>query len=367
MRLALRLAKGGRGKVSPNPMVGAVIVKDGTIIGKGYHRAYGTAHAEVVALRDAGEAARGATLYVNLEPCNHTGHTPPCTRAILEAGIRRVVIGMRDPNPRVAGGGADTLRASGVDVTEGVLESQSRALNAAFIHFVTRETPYVVMKIASTLDGKIATKTGNSQWITGEKSLRWVHRLRGDLDAVMVGIGTVLKDNPTLTCRLPNPPHQPLRVVVDTRLKIPEDANLVTTVHIAPLLIATGPEVDAAKKHRLQSRGVEILSVPLYNKKVDLRRFMAILAERSVTSVLLEGGARLNASALSAGIVRKVMIFYAAKILGGQESLSMIGGPAPEFLDAAIPVEGWKIRRIGQDFLFEGDVADTGPGEPRPA
>jgi len=360
MRLALRLARKGRGRVSPNPLVGAVVVKDGKIIGRGYHRAYGEAHAEVVALRDAGEGARDATIYVNLEPCNHTGHTPPCTRAILKAGIRRVVIGMRDPNP-LAAGGVETLRAGGVEVTEGVLEGQCRRLNAAFIHFVTHKTPYVVMKIAATLDGKIATKTGSSHWITGEKSRRLVHQLRGELDAVMVGIGTVLKDDPELTCRLRRPPHQPLRIVIDTHLRIPETSRLIATLDTAPLLVVTGPEVDGGKRTRMISRGVEILSVPLYNNGVDLRQLMAILAKRPVASVLMEGGARLNASALEAGIVRKVMIFYAPKILGGQESLSMIGNPSPESLSDAVPVKGGRARKIGEDFLFEG-VLDAPEG-----
>jgi len=355
MRLALRLAKRGAGRVSPNPLVGAVVVKNGRIVGRGYHHAYGEAHAEVVALRDAGEAAQGATLYVNLEPCNHTGHTPPCTRAILKAGIRRVVIGMRDPNP-VAAGGVETLRAGGVEVTVGVLEERCRQLNAAFIHFVTHKTPFVVMKIAATLDGKTATKTGNSRWITGERARRLVHRLRGTLDAVMVGIGTVLEDDPELTCRLRRPPHQPLRIVIDTRLRIPESSRLIETLDTAPLLVVTGPEVDEEKRARMISRGVEILSLPLYNNGVDLKRLMAILAKRPVASVLMEGGARLNASALRAGIVRKVMIFYAPKILGGQEGLSMIGDPSPESLREAIPVQEGRIRRIGEDFLFEGEL-----------
>jgi len=354
MRLALRLARRGRGRVSPNPLVGAVIVKDGVIVGKGYHRAYGMDHAEVVAIKDAGERSEGATIYVNLEPCNHKGHTPPCTRAILMAGIRRVVIGMRDPNPYVEGGGAETLRRNGVTVDEGVLEEKCRRLNETFIHFITRREPFVVMKIASTLDGKTATRTGCSQWITGRKSLRYVHRLRAEMDAVMVGIGTVLKDDPLLTCRLPHPPHQPLRIIVDTNLRIPEDSKLVTSIASAPLLVATGPEVDERKRKRLESLGVEILPVSIYNKKVDLRQLMAILSKRPITSVLLEGGSRLNASALASGVVQKVMIFYAPKILGGQRSKSMIGEPSPKSLDKAVPMASWKVRKVGEDFLFEG-------------
>ena len=354
MRMALRLARGGAGRVSPNPLVGAVIVKDGKVVGRGYHRAYGMDHAEVVAIRDASGNTTGATMYVTLEPCNHTGHTPPCTQAILRAGIRRVVIGLRDPNPDVPGGGAEFLRSKGVEVTEGILSEACQAQNEVFIHFITRKVPFVVMKIAATLDGKIATRTGNSQWITGEKSLRMVHCLRGELDAVMVGIGTVLSDDPLLTCRSSRPPHQPLRIVVDTSLRIPETSQLVSSVEVAPVLIATGPNIDTAKRKRLEGRGVEILTLPLYNEQVDLQALMQKLGERKITSVLLEGGSRLNASALAQGIVRKVMFFYAPKILRGQESLSMFAFPSPESLGEAISVHHWKVRRVGNDFLFEG-------------
>ncbi len=354
MRLALRLARKGGGRVSPNPLVGAVVVRDGMVVGRGYHAAYGRDHAEVVALREAGERSKGATLYVTLEPCNHTGHTPPCTQAILKAGIARVVVGMRDPNPDVAGGGVETLRRQGVRVDVGILEERCRQLNESFIHFVTRKTPYVVMKIAATLDGKTATRMGQSQWITGKAALRYVHRLRGTMDAVMVGIGTVLKDDPLLTCRSSRPPHQPLRIVVDTSLRLPEDGNLVSSVGIAPLLVATGPDVDPSRRDRLLSRGVEILSLPLYNGKVDLKQLMVMLGERRVTSILAEGGSQLNASLLRRGIVHKVLFFYAPKILGGQESLSMFAGPSPDVLGDAVPVKSWKIRRMGEDFLFQG-------------
>ena len=356
MRLALRLARRGEGRVSPNPLVGAVVVKEGEVVGKGYHAAYGREHAEVMALRDAGDQAKGATIYVTLEPCNHTGHTPPCTRAILRAGIRKVIIGMRDPNPDVLGGGVETLREKGIEVEVGVLEERCRRLNEAFIHFVTHKTPYVVMKIAATLDGKTATRTGHSQWITGEAARRYVHRLRGAMDAVMVGIGTVVRDDPLLTCRIPRPPHQPLRIVVDTSLRIPENAKLLSTIDDAPLLIVTGPHVDEAKRERLFSRGVEVLPLSLYNGKVDLRQLMVILGERRIISILGEGGSRVNASLLERGIARKILIFYAPKILRGQESRSMVAWPSPETLDAALPVSSWEIRRIGQDFLFQGTL-----------
>lgn len=359
MRLALRLAVKGKGRVAPNPLVGALVVKDGAVIGRGYHRAYGADHAEVMALKEAGEEARGATMVVTLEPCNHFGHTPPCTQAIIKAGIRRVVFGMKDPNPSVAGGGEQTLRENGVLVTEGILEEKCQKLNESFIHFVSNQTPFVTLKTAATLDGKIATHTGDSRWITGEKSRRRVHRLRGEMDAVMVGIGTALKDDPLLTCRLPGAWRQPLRIVIDTHLKLPLSSNLVRSCQEAPLLIVIGPGVPAGRCEVMASRGIEILALPLYNGRVDLKKLMVNLGERLITSILLEGGSELNASALAAGIVQKVLFFYAAKILGGQGSLSMIGGPSPGALAAAIPLRACSVRRSGEDFLMEGYVEKT--------
>jgi len=359
MRLALRLAVKGKGRVAPNPLVGAIVVKDGVIIGRGYHRAYGADHAEVMALKEAGEEARGATMVVTLEPCNHFGHTPPCTQAIIKAGIRRVVFGMKDPNPSVAGGGSQALRENGILVIENILEEKCQKLNESFIHFVSHKTPFVTLKTAATLDGKIATHTGDSRWITGEKSRRRVHRLRGEMDAVMVGVGTALKDDPLLTCRLPGAWRQPLRIVIDTHLKLPLSSNLVRSCQEAPLLIVIGPEVPAGRREVMASRGIEILESPLYNDRVDLKKLMINLGERLITSILLEGGSELNASALAAGIVQKVLFFYAAKILGGQGSLSMIGGPSPGALAAAIPLRSCSVRRSGEDFLMEGYVEKT--------
>jgi len=359
MRLALRLAVKGKGRVAPNPLVGAIVVKDGVIIGRGYHRAYGADHAEVMALKEAGEEARGATMVVTLEPCNHFGHTPPCTQAIIKAGIRRVVFGMKDPNPSVAGGGSQALRENGILVIENILEEKCQKLNESFIHFVSHQTPFVTLKTAATLDGKIATHTGDSRWITGEKSRRRVHRLRGEMDAVMVGVGTALKDDPLLTCRLPGAWRQPLRIVIDTHLKLPLSSNLVRSCQEAPLLIVIGPEVPAGRREVMASRGIEILESPLYNDRVDLKKLMINLGERLITSILLEGGSELNASALAAGIVQKVLFFYAAKILGGQGSLSMIGGPSPGALAAAIPLRSCSVRRSGEDFLMEGYVEKT--------
>jgi len=316
-------------------------------------------HAEVTALKKAGDRARGATMVVTLEPCNHFGHTPPCTQAIIKAGIQRVVFGMRDPNPLVAGGGGQALRENGILVTEGILEERCRKLNEDFIHFVTCRTPFVTLKMAATLDGKIATHSGDSHWITGEKSRRRVHRLRGEMDAVMIGIGTALKDDPLLTCRLPGAWRQPLRIVMDTHLKLPLASNLVRSCKETPLLIVTGPGVPAGKRKAMAALGIEILELPLYNKKVDLKKLMVSLGERLITSILLEGGSELGASALTAGIVQKVLFLYAAKILGGRDSIPMIGGPSPDVLAAAIPLSSCSVRRLGEDFLIEGYVGKT--------
>jgi diaminohydroxyphosphoribosylaminopyrimidine deaminase/5-amino-6-(5-phosphoribosylamino)uracil reductase len=269
---------------------------------------------------------------------------------------------MKDPNPSVAGGGGQTLRENGILVSEGILEERCRKLNEEFIHFVTCRTPFVTLKSAATLDGKIATRTGDSQWITGETSRRRVHRLRGEMDAVMVGIGTALKDDPLLTCRLPGAWRQPLRIVMDTHLRLPLTSNLAQSCKEAPLLIVIGPGVPAEKREAMAALGIEILELPLYNKRVDLNKLMISLGKRLITSVLLEGGSKLNASALAAGIVQKVLFFYAAKILGGQDSLPMIGGPSPGTLAAAIPLKSCTVRRSGEDFLVEGYVEKTDTG-----
>ena len=360
MRLALRLARRGMGMTSPNPMVGAVVVRGDRIVGRGYHRRAGEPHAEVLALRGAGEKARGATLYVTLEPCNHFGKTPPCTEAVLKAGIRKVVVGMKDPNPLVSGRGIQRLRKAGIEVEVGVLGEACRELNAPFCKYITARTPFVILKGALTLDGKIATPSGDSRWVTSPESRQEVHRLRQAVDAVMVGIGTVLKDDPLLNVRLsrPNPKHQPLRIVVDSRLRIPMTSRLVQTASQYPTLIAATRAASPAKIHRLGKKKVEVWALPKNSRgKVNLGVLMKKLGERGIVSVLLEGGAQLNASALRERLVDRLLFFYAPKIAGGAKAPGVIGGEGVRRMRDAAQVELVRIRRIGPDLLVEAKLA----------
>lgn len=362
MRLALRLAKRGRGATSPNPMVGALVVKEKTIVGRGYHHRAGESHAEVLALRQAGASARGATLYLNLEPCDHYGKTPPCTRAIMKAGIRRVVAGMKDPNPLVAGRGIRRLRIARVRVDVGILEKECQELNAPFRKFITTRKPFVILKIAASLDGKVATPSGDSRWITSEVSRDYVHHLRQNVDAVMVGIGTVIKDDPLLTVRIPERkrPRHPLRVIVDSRLRIPLACQLVRTAGQVPTLVATTPAASSSKIKRLTRAKVEVWVIAKdASGRVNLKALMGKLARRGMVSVLVEGGPTLNASALGERLVDRLLIFLAAKIIGGQNALSMMGGEGVGRIRNAQPVRILKVGRLGPDLLIEGTFAQT--------
>jgi len=359
MRLALRLARRGTGTTNPNPMVGAVVVRGDRIVGRGYHRRAGEPHAEVLALREAGGEARGATLYVTLEPCNHFGKTPPCTEAVLKAGIRKVVVGMKDPNPLVSGRGIRRLRKAGIEVEVGALGEACRELNAPFCKYMTARTPFVILKGALTLDGKIATPSGDSRWVTSPESRQEVHRLRQTVDAVMVGIGTVLKDDPLLNVRLsrPNPKRQPLRIVVDSRLRIPLTSRLVQTASQYPTLIAATRAASPSKTRRLEKEKVEVWALPKNSRgKVNLGVLMKKLGERGIVSVLLEGGAQLNASALKERLVDRLLFFYAPKIAGGAKAPGAIGGEGVRHMRDAAPVELVRIRRIGPDLLVEAKV-----------
>jgi len=360
MRLALRLARKGAGTTSPNPMVGAVVVRGGRVVGTGYHRKAGEPHAEVLALRNAGKNARGATLYVTLEPCNHFGKTPPCTEAVLKAGVRRVVVGMKDPNPLVSGRGIRRLRRAGIPVEVGEFGDACRELNAPFCKYITSRRPFVILKGALTLDGKIATSSGDSRWITSPESRREVHRLRRDVDAVMVGIGTVLRDDPLLNSRLPRtkPGRQPLRIVVDSRLRVPLKSRLVQTASQYPTLIAATRAASPSKIRLLEKRNVEVWVLPKDSRgKVNLKIFMKRLAGRAIVSVLLEGGAQVSASALKAGLVDRFLFFFAPKIIGGVKAPGVIGGEGARRLREAIPLELLRIRRIGPDLLVEAKIA----------
>jgi diaminohydroxyphosphoribosylaminopyrimidine deaminase/5-amino-6-(5-phosphoribosylamino)uracil reductase len=360
MRLALRLAARGVGRTSPNPVVGALVVHGGAVVGKGYHERAGGAHAEVHALAAAGDLARGGTLYVTLEPCNHVGRTPPCTKAIIRSGVGRVVVGCRDPNPHVAGKGVEMLRSHGLEVEVGVEAERCRRLNDAFIKHVTTGLPLVVAKAAASLDGKIASATGDSRWITNERSRRFVHRLRWVLDAVLVGVGTVLADDPQLTPRIPGMGgKKPLRVILDTTLRTPLEAQVVRSAAEAPTLIATGPEPDRRRVARFQERGVEVLALPLEEGRVSPSGLLRELGGRQITSLLVEGGAEVHGSFFRAGLVDKVYFFYAPKIIGGRDAVPLVGGRGAAIVGESLALNRLRLRRFDGDIMVEAYVATS--------
>jgi diaminohydroxyphosphoribosylaminopyrimidine deaminase / 5-amino-6-(5-phosphoribosylamino)uracil reductase len=355
MKMALALAEKGRGFTSPNPMVGAVVVKDGKVVGKGWHAKAGEAHAEVNAIDDAGQAARGATLYVTLEPCNHTGRTPPCTKKIIRAGIARTVIAMTDPNPEVTGGGIDCLRKAGIQVTQDVCEQQARKLNEVFINFCRTKLPFVILKTASTLDGQIATRTGDSKWITGESARLFVHQIRHEVDAIMVGIGTIRTDDPSLTTRFPDRKGKdPRRIVLDTRLSIPENARVLNLDSEADTIIVCGKSELDHKKKALMKKGVKIIQADETDQKINLRSLMPILGQMGITSLLIEGGSRIIHSALAADIIDKIFLFYAPKILGGNDGFSLCSGKGPEKMNQAAQIKDMNVRWFENDIMIEG-------------
>ncbi|MDL2275043.1 bifunctional diaminohydroxyphosphoribosylaminopyrimidine deaminase/5-amino-6-(5-phosphoribosylamino)uracil reductase RibD [Desulfosarcina sp. OttesenSCG-928-G10] len=356
MQIALELAEKGRGRTSPNPMVGAVVVKDGRIVGKGWHPQAGGPHAEVVALDDAGDLAKGATLYVTLEPCNHFGRTPPCTQKIISAGIRKVVVAMADPNPRVQGGGNAALQAAGIEVTTGVCEAAARTLNEAFCKWITTSRPFVTAKCAATLDGRMATRTGDSRWVTGPLARGLVHELRHRADGILVGVGTVIQDDPRLTTRLENEAGaDPVRIILDTRLSTPPSARLLGQASDAPTWIVCGPDAPEDRRRALSDAGARIISAPLAaSGRIDLAALMDILGENAITSLLIEGGGAVMGSAFSAGIVDKVCFFYAPKILGGDDGVPVCRGQGPVRMDQCLAVHDLSVRLIGDDVLVEG-------------
>jgi diaminohydroxyphosphoribosylaminopyrimidine deaminase / 5-amino-6-(5-phosphoribosylamino)uracil reductase len=360
MQEALALAAQARGRTSPNPMVGSVVVKDGRVIGRGYHVKAGAPHGEVVALEDAGEQAKGGTLYITLEPCCHYGggkRTPPCTRAIIAAGIRRVVAAMRDPNPLVSGQGVEELRQAGIAVELSVLETEAAALNEVFTKYITTKRPFVLLKVAASLDGKIATVTGESRWITNERSRLLVHQLRDQVDAVMVGINTVLQDDPLLTARLPGGGgRDPIRIVVDTHLRIPCEARLLAASATACTVIATSPAAPRAKRLQLEAVGAKVLIVEGDGPGISLGPLMDELGAMQVTSILLEGGGELHCSALRAGIVDKVLYFLAPKLIGGRSAPMAIAGEGFARLEEAVTLERMQVRQLDGDLLIEGYV-----------
>ncbi|WP_353685609.1 bifunctional diaminohydroxyphosphoribosylaminopyrimidine deaminase/5-amino-6-(5-phosphoribosylamino)uracil reductase RibD [Thermodesulfovibrio sp. 3462-1] len=351
MKRALFLAKKGNWRTSPNPMVGAVIVKDGKIISEGYHKKAGLPHAEAEAIMSAKESLHGATLYVTLEPCCHRDKkTPPCTDAIISSGIKKVVIAMRDPNPKVSGKGIEILKSHGIEVIEGICEEEAKKLNEFYIKYITTKTPFVILKIAMTLDGKIATPTGESKWITSEKSRKLVHLMRSRVDALLSACGTVLKDNPMFTSRIKGGKN-PLRVIIDPELVIPLNYHVYTPPPDTIAIVHESKLTDDKVKI-LQSRGIEILFFS--SEKVDLKWLMKELGKREITSLMIEGGSSLNSYALWSGIVDKFMIFIAPKIIGGADSYPSIGGKIYKDLNEAFKIENLKIKRISSDILIEG-------------
>lgn len=355
MKLAIELAKKGKGRVNPNPLVGAVIVKDGKIIGKGYHEKCGTNHAEVNAFLSAKESVQGATMYVTLEPCSHYGKTPPCADKIVEKKIAKVVIGMTDPNPLVSGRGIKKLEDAGIEVVTGVLEDECKKVNEVFIKYISKKVPFVVLKTAMSLDGKIATASGESQWITCEESRLKVHELRNELSGIMVGVNTVIKDNPSLTCRIENG-RNPRVIVVDSKLRIPTESNVVINNKNNGLIIATTENCDKGKMLKLEEMGVTVLKIPAKNERVDLKKLMIELGNIGVDGILLEGGSTLNYSALEEGIVDKVQVYIAPKIIGGEKAKTPVGGIGIDQLKDHFKVKNIEVSKIGQDILIEGYI-----------
>ena len=354
MRMALELAGRGAGRTSPNPMVGAVIVKDGRVIGEGFHERCGEAHAERNALAHCTEPPAGATMYVTLEPCCHQGRQPPCTDAILEAGIARVVVGSDDPNPLVAGKGIDILRCAGVEVETGVLKAECDALNYVFFHYITTGLPYVVMKYAMTLDGKIATYSGKSKWITGEAAREQVHRDRARYSAIMAGVGTVLADDPMLNCRVEGG-RDPVRVICDSHLRTPLTSRIVASAREIPtILAAVSADKEAAAPY--EAAGCRVWMLPERGGRPDLAELMRRLGAEGIDSVLLEGGGTLNWTALESGIVNRVQAYIAPKLFGGTGAKSPVGGQGVEEPARAVKLRDISVRRLGGDILLEGEV-----------
>jgi diaminohydroxyphosphoribosylaminopyrimidine deaminase/5-amino-6-(5-phosphoribosylamino)uracil reductase len=353
MRRALDLAERGRGHVEPNPLVGAVVVRDGALVGEGWHEKFGGPHAEVNAFAASGEGARGATLYVTLEPCCHHGKTPPCTDAVLRAGVARVVAAMPDPFPRVAGGGFAVLKGAGVDVEVGVCEAEARRLNAPYLTLLTHGRPHVHAKWAMSLDGRIATRTGASQWISNEASRRIVHTLRGRMDAILIGVGTAHADDPQLTARPPGP-RTATRVVLDSAARLPPTSRLARTARDVPVLLATTDAAPAERVAALEGLGVEVLRLPATEGRPDAAALLAELGRRRFTNVLVEGGAGVLGSLADTGLIDEVHAFVAPRLLGGAGALSPVGGRGAATVAEGLTLAGWDVQTVEGDVYLHG-------------
>jgi diaminohydroxyphosphoribosylaminopyrimidine deaminase/5-amino-6-(5-phosphoribosylamino)uracil reductase len=355
MQRALTLAQQGKGRTSPNPLVGAVIVNAGKIVGEGYHQEVGGPHAEIHALQSANEKAAGGTLYVNLEPCCHWGRTPPCTDALIQAGIAHVYAAHLDPNPKVAGKGIQQLEQAGIKVTVGLLAEAAEKLNEIYIKYVKTGYPFVILKMAMSLDGKIATSTGESQWITSPASRERTHEIRDEVDAILVGIGTITSDNPALTTRLPHKQGtDATRIVLDSRGRTPTSAKIFNPESEAGVVIAVTPQTSTNNIAILEKAGAEVIVTPAKEGWVCFKTFMETLGARGITSVLVEGGGKVNASALASGVVDKAMCFVAPKFIGGNQAPGVLDGEGIARLADAQQLERWTITELGSDILIEG-------------
>lgn len=350
--MACRLALKAAGRTSPNPMVGAVLVRGGKIIATGFHRIAGEDHAEIVALKRVGSKAKGATLYINLEPCSHYGRTPPCSQALIRAGVKEVVAGMMDPNPLVGGRGFRELKRAGIKVRVGLLEEECRTLNEAFIKYVTRRLPFVTLKLAASLDGKIAAVTGDARWISSETSRRMVHKLRNQVDAIVAGVGTVLADDPQLTCRIPNG-RNPWRVILDSRLRIPLAASLLRQTDPERSIIVTSDRSSRQRVRAIESLGAQVWRLRLRRGKIPWTAILRKLAAKDVLSVMIEGGATTAAWALREKAVDKIMLFYGPIILGGDGRV-MIDALGVKRVGQALRVQRTRVRKSGTDTLVSG-------------
>lgn len=349
MKSVIELAEKGMGRVNPNPMVGCIIVKNKKIVGKGYHKYFGAPHAEIEALSKAEKLVRGSTMYVNLEPCCHYGKTPPCSKAIIKAGIRKIIIAMKDPNPLVNGKGIKELRRNNIEIKTGVLEEEARKLNKGYIRYINKKKPFVILKTAVTLDGKIATVTGDSKWISSEQSRDYVHKLRSQVDAVLVGINTVLRDDPELTSRRNK--KNPIRIVLDTYLSIPLDAKVLDKK--ANTVIVTGSH-ENRKIGLLKNKGVKVIGLDSTNGRIKLKQLIEELGKMSITTLLVEGGGDIYTSFLEQNMVDKVLFFIAPKIIGGKKAITPFKGKGISRISNAIKLKDISIRRFGNDILVQG-------------
>lgn len=350
MKLAMRLALKTKGLTSPNPMVGALVVKNGRIISKGYHERAGFPHAEISALDKAGSESKGATLYVTLEPCTHFGRTPPCVDRIIKSQVKEVVIGMIDPNPLNNGRGVEALKQHGIKVSVGYLENELKEINAVFIKYITKRMPFVTVKVAESLDGKIATRTCDSKWITSDKARVYAHRIRQHYDAVMVGVNTILRDNPKLDAWFSK--RQPVKIVVDSQLSTPDDKNIFSkgSVIIATLPAKPGQETE---NREILARKAKILDVKERQGQINLKDMMKKLAALEISSILVEGGGTLIGTLFDEGLVDRVLFFVSPKIIGGKDAINSVMGRGIARIDKAIKLKNVKLRRIGEDFLIE--------------